>query len=167
MITSMKSIEMLKIQPYMALSNLLLLTLLWAGAWTRWSPEIPSHLKYSVILWTAASLLASLRVEPVAQSSNFISTCNYFRQGRVIPALQDSLRTGVLLLRERSGRRVQSHFWEKTGYDQSCVYGCRLAYKYLVMLDCVRKEIGFRSLICFWHLDWNFSCWDDFTQEIF
>lgn len=92
-----------------------------------------------MILWTAPSLLASLKVEPIAQASNFIRVCKDFGQDRVIRVLQDCLQTW-----ETNGRCMQSHFGEKEkshfDYGQSCVYSYRLAYKYLVMLECVRVK---------------------------
>lgn len=50
-----QSLQILRIWPGSVLGKLFYVTLLWAGGWTRWSPEVPIRLNYPVILWWFSS----------------------------------------------------------------------------------------------------------------
>lgn len=62
-VVGLPSLEICKTWLKTALSNLVYLTLLWARGWTRWSPEVPSSLNYSVSLWFYQSRYLHVRIK--------------------------------------------------------------------------------------------------------
>lgn len=91
----------------MVLSSLLQVTLLWAGGWTRRSPEVPSHLSNSVSLYCVTSDFLHC-IHPIALDP--LNVGDLLFVGKLLTRI-DSIYVG--------GNAVLFPFYDTLGIDES------------------------------------------------